>query len=41
MSTIGQPVDRVDGSLKVTGGAKYTGDYRFPVIRYGLPGGSK
>jgi len=26
MNTIGQPVSRVDGRLKVTGGARYTAD---------------
>ena len=27
MSTVGQPLSRADGRLKVTGGARYTGRY--------------
>jgi xanthine dehydrogenase YagR molybdenum-binding subunit len=40
MSTIGQPVDRIDGSLKVTGGATYAADYRLPGMLFGVPVGS-
>jgi xanthine dehydrogenase YagR molybdenum-binding subunit len=40
MSTIGRPVDRVDGSLKVTGAATYAADYRLPNMLYGVPVGS-
>jgi len=34
-SVIGQPVTRVDGRLKVTGGAKYGVDYYFDGLVYG------
>jgi xanthine dehydrogenase YagR molybdenum-binding subunit len=40
MSTIGLPVDRVDGSLKVTGAAMYAADYRLPDMLYGVLVGS-
>ncbi len=37
MSTniIGKPQDRVDGKLKVTGGAMYPGDRQFENLAYG------
>ena len=37
MSTnhVGRPVDRVDGRLKVTGGAKYAAEYNVPNLAYG------
>ena len=31
MKVLGRPVDRVDGRLKVTGGAKYAADHSFAV----------
>ncbi|MGI8743530.1 MAG: xanthine dehydrogenase family protein molybdopterin-binding subunit [Bryobacteraceae bacterium] len=38
MSTvIGQPINRVDGRLKVTGAAKYAGDYPGHEMAYGVP----
>ncbi len=40
MSTIGQPVNRVNGSLKVTGAATYAADYRLANMLYGVPVGS-
>jgi xanthine dehydrogenase YagR molybdenum-binding subunit len=33
---IGDPLDRVDGRLKVTGGAKYSGEYKLPGLTYGV-----
>src|SRR5262249_26722538 len=38
MSTnyIGQPVSRVDGRAKVTGQAKYAGEYNVPNLLYGF-----
>lgn len=33
---IGDAVDRVDGRLKVTGGASYSGEYRLPGLCYGV-----
>jgi len=35
-SVIGQPVTRIDGRLKVTGGAKYGVDYHFDGLVYGV-----
>ena len=32
---IGQPISRVDGRAKVTGGAKYAAEYRVPNLVYG------
>lgn len=32
---IGQPVSRLEGYLKVTGGAKYSGEYNLPGLLYG------
>ena len=34
--TIGEPLSRVDGRLKVTGGAKYSGEYKFPNLTYAV-----
>jgi xanthine dehydrogenase YagR molybdenum-binding subunit len=34
--TIGDPLNRVDGRLKVTGGAKYSGEYKVPGLTYGV-----
>jgi xanthine dehydrogenase YagR molybdenum-binding subunit len=33
---IGDPLSRVDGRLKVTGGAKYSGEYKVPNLSYGV-----
>src|ERR1700722_2949370 len=33
---IGDPLNRVDGRLKVTGGAKYSGEYKLPGLVYGV-----
>ena len=33
---IGDPLNRVDGRLKVTGGAKYSGEYKVPGLVYGV-----
>ncbi len=35
-SVIGQPVTRIDGKLKVTGGALYAADYPFENLAYGV-----
>lgn len=34
--TIGKPVDRVDGFLKVTGGATYSAEFRLTNLAYGV-----
>jgi len=34
--TIGDPLNRVDGRLKVTGGAKYSGEYKVPGLTYAV-----
>jgi xanthine dehydrogenase YagR molybdenum-binding subunit len=34
--TIGDSLSRVDGRLKVTGGAKYSGEYDLPGLTYGV-----
>ncbi|HWD87402.1 MAG TPA: xanthine dehydrogenase family protein molybdopterin-binding subunit [Mucilaginibacter sp.] len=34
--TLGQPVDRVDGKLKVTGGAKYAAEFPVKNLAYGV-----
>src|SRR5437868_3504400 len=39
-SAIGKPTPRVDGPLKVTGGAKYTSDFHFPGTLYAVPVGA-
>src|ERR1700719_3059509 len=36
-SVIGKPTPRVDGRLKVTGGAKYASDFHFPGMLYAVP----
>jgi xanthine dehydrogenase YagR molybdenum-binding subunit len=36
-STIGVPIDRYEGRLKVTGGATYTSDHRFAHMTYAVP----
>ncbi len=36
-SPIGRPRPRVDGRLKVTGGAKYASDHHFPGLLYAVP----
>src|SRR3990170_6075801 len=33
--SIGQPVSRLEGELKVTGAAKYAGEYNVPGLLYG------
>ena len=33
---LGEPLSRVDGKLKVTGGAKYSGEYKLPGLVYGV-----
>lgn len=33
---LGEPLSRVDGKLKVTGGAKYSGEYKIPGMTYGV-----
>ena len=40
ISVIGKPRSRVDGPLKVTGGAKYTSDFHFPGMLYAVPVGA-
>jgi len=35
MNAIGRPLSRADGRLKVTGGARYTGDLPIPGVTYG------
>jgi xanthine dehydrogenase YagR molybdenum-binding subunit len=36
MASIGQPVDRVDGHLKVTGAAKYAAEFELPDIAHAV-----
>ncbi|MEO8131103.1 MAG: xanthine dehydrogenase family protein molybdopterin-binding subunit [Bryobacteraceae bacterium] len=36
-TVIGQPIDRVDGRLKITGAAKYAADYPARQLAYGVP----
>ena len=36
MSLVGAPLDRVDGRAKVTGAAKYTAEFEFPRLAYGV-----
>ena len=36
MNVIGQPISRIDGRLKTTGGAHYTSDIRIADIAYGV-----
>ncbi|MBC8104170.1 MAG: xanthine dehydrogenase family protein molybdopterin-binding subunit [Cytophagales bacterium] len=40
MESIGQPIDRLDGRLKVTGGARYTAELDLPDLVYGVIVGS-
>ena len=35
-NAIGEPLSRVDGRLKVTGGALYSGEYTMPGLTYGV-----
>jgi len=35
MAQIGQPISRLEGKLKVTGAAKYSGEYNVPDLLYG------
>ncbi|HEY4206466.1 MAG TPA: xanthine dehydrogenase family protein molybdopterin-binding subunit, partial [Puia sp.] len=35
-NVIGDPLNRIDGRLKVTGGAKYSGEYNVPGLTYGV-----
>ena len=35
-SPIGRPVTRIDGKLKVSGGARYGVDYAIPNVAYGV-----
>lgn len=35
-SLVGKPIDRVDGRLKVTGNAKYSGDIKLPNMAYAV-----
>ena len=35
-ASVGQPVDRVDGRLKVTGGAKYSAEFKPRNLAYGV-----
>src|SRR4051794_25662986 len=37
---IGKPYDRIDGRLKVTGGARYTAEHLVPGVVYGVLAGS-
>lgn len=37
LTLVGKPTSRVDGSLKVSGGARYTSDYHFPGMLYAVP----
>jgi xanthine dehydrogenase YagR molybdenum-binding subunit len=36
LQSIGDPLDRVDGRLKVTGGAKYSAEYVLPDLKYAV-----
>src|ERR1700684_183084 len=35
-SVIGEPITRIDGKLKVTGGARYAADYPIEKLAYGV-----
>ena len=35
VSTIGQPIPRIEGPDKLSGRARYTGDYQIPGMLYG------
>jgi xanthine dehydrogenase YagR molybdenum-binding subunit len=39
-SVIGNPRQRIDGPLKVSGGARYTSDFHFPGMLYAVPVGA-
>ena len=39
-AVIGKPTNRIDGPLKVTGAAKYSSDFQFPGMLYGVPHGA-
>src|SRR6185436_11974760 len=34
--SIGEPIDRIDGRLKVTGGARYAAEYPLANVAYGV-----
>jgi xanthine dehydrogenase YagR molybdenum-binding subunit len=36
MNVVGQPLDRVDGRLKVTGQARYAAEWQFPDVAYAV-----
>lgn len=36
MSTLGEPMNRVDGRLKVTGSAKYSAEFQIPQLAYAV-----
>lgn len=36
IQSVGKPMDRVDGRLKVTGGARYSADIQVPNVAYGF-----
>ena len=36
-TSVGQPIDRVDGHVKITGAAKYAADYPMDGLAYGVP----
>ena len=35
-ATLGQPLDRVDGRLKVTGGARYAAEFAIPNVAHAV-----
>lgn len=37
MAIIGEPIDRVDGRLKVSGAAKYAADFNQPQTAFAFP----
>ena len=37
MAIIGKPIDRIDGRMKVTGGAKYAAEFNQPRMAYAFP----
>lgn len=41
LGPVGQPLDRIDGPLKVTGRATYTVDHDFPGLVHAMPVGAK
>ena len=36
MSTLGEPLSRVDGRLKVTGSAKYSAEFEIPQLAHAV-----